>query len=67
MKADLTLGRTSIQSCSLACAHDFPLNTATEVAVWLAEEDSSDTTSFSGEYADAAKGKLKATPGYDRI
>jgi hypothetical protein len=57
------LGSVSVQSVLRASAHESPLNIAIEVAAWLDEEESSETTSLSGEYEEAERGKLKATPG----
>lgn len=50
-----------------AFCQDSPLNTAMDVAGPVADDDSSEIKSFFGEYAECCTGKLKATPGYDRL
>jgi hypothetical protein len=60
-----TLGKISAHNVERASAHESPLKIAIEVATCDIDDERRATTSFSGEYADAARGKLKATPGYD--
>lgn len=61
----LTLGRSSVHKVGRASAHEFPLKMAIDVATWMETDERRVTTSLSGEYAEAAREKLKATPGYD--
>jgi hypothetical protein len=56
-----------VNSVLLAFCHDSPQNTAMDVAGFVAEEDRSDMKSFLGENTECWTGKLKATPGYDRL
>ena len=64
---DLGFEGFAVKSVPLAFCHDSPVNTAIDVAGPVAEAESREMKSFLGEYAECCTGKLKATPGYDRL